>query len=210
MELNASAALIQIYTSATISQNIYPSELRAVLGDGESFYFDYKREKPFEYLDSIAWSDITDYNSTGGVPSFSTILTALNGFIAEANGNIPELTSYYDGSNLAAGTHYFASPSGQSMDGYNDMSLTGSLLDADGTVTLTVECTNDETVAGANWVQIYGYDTKNASDVNSLTVTNGTLTFAWDFDNMNYKYYRVVVVTTGATNTIIVKERKKI
>ena len=209
MELNVTANLIEIYISSTESQNIFPYQLDAVLSDGREFIFDYKREKPFEYLDSIAYADITAYNG-GGVPSYATILSDLLGFIADAQGNAPALTSYYDGSNLAAGTHYFASPAGQSMDGYNDMSLTGSLLDADGTVTLSVEGSNDETALGANWIQLYGYDTKNALNTNSLTVTNGTLTFSWDFDNLNYKYYRVVVVTNGATNTLIIKERKKV
>jgi hypothetical protein len=50
---------------------------------------------------------------------------------------------------------------------------------------------------------------KTDTNVNSLTVTNGTLTFLCSANNCNFRYYRWVVVASGATNTVILKQRKK-
>ena len=120
--------------------------------------------------------------------------------------------SLVDTTNLAADTNYYPSSTGATMDGYSDLSLTGKFIDADGTVTLTIEATNDEDTSGGDWIDITKafYDAENNTTGNaSYTVTNGTLTFAIDADNLNYRYYRVVVVNNGATNTIIVKARRK-
>jgi hypothetical protein len=119
------------------------------------------------------------------------------------------IVNLVDTTNVSAATHYYPSATGASMDGYKDMSLSGKFIDADGTLTLTVEMMNDEDTSGGDWVQVYGYDDKNNATVNSWTVTNGTLTFSNSFNNANYKYYRIAVVASGATNTVIVKERKK-
>lgn len=129
--------------------------------------------------------------------------------------NIADLDTKYvddslvDTTDISAATHYYPSSSGVSIDGFKDLSLSGKLLDADGTLTLSVEVTNDEDTATADWVKVYGYDDKNNVTVNSLTVTNGTITLAVSFNNINYKYYRVVVVASGATNTVIIKQRRK-
>lgn len=119
------------------------------------------------------------------------------------------IDSLLDTVNLAAATNYLPASTGISMDGFRDMSLTGKFIDADGTFTMTVEATNDEDSAAATWVQIYGFDTKNNAMVTSWTVTNGTLTFAIDFDNLNYSLFRVVVINNGATNTAELKCRRK-
>ncbi len=118
-------------------------------------------------------------------------------------------TSLVDTTNIAANTYYYPSSSGMAMVGYKDFSLTGKMIDAAATSTLTVEGTNDEVLAGADWIQVWGYDTKNNTLVNSVAVVSGTTTFAWDFDNLNYKYVRVKLVTGDGTNTIIVKARQK-
>ena len=112
----------------------------------------------------------------------------------------PHSFTVLDTTDLAAGTHYYDSASGQKTGGRSFLSLTGFLDDADGTITVTVEGTNDLSVPA--WVQLYGYDTKGATDANSVTVTNTNVTFAWDFDNITYRYYRVKVVNTGATNVV--------
>jgi hypothetical protein len=119
--------------------------------------------------------------------------------------------SSVDTTNVAAGTNYYPSSDGQLMFGYKDLSLTGKFIDADGTITMTIEVTNDDDATPANrdWIQIYGYDVKNNTTTNSWTVTDDTLTFAVDFDNLNFKYYRVVMVNNGATNTAIIKQRLK-
>ena len=117
--------------------------------------------------------------------------------------------NFIDTTNVAAGTNYYPSSLGRAMLGYKDFSITGSFIDADGTITWSVEATNDEDPVTADWIQIYGYDAKNNTTVNSMTFTNSSMTFAWDFDNLNYRFVRVKVVNDGATNTFILKSRMK-
>jgi len=117
--------------------------------------------------------------------------------------------SLLDTTNIAAADNYYPSATGMSMDGYKDMSVTGKFIDADGTMTMTVEATNDEDTTNADWVQVYGYDAKNNTTVNSWAVTNDTLTFAACFDNFNFSNFRVKMVNGGATNTGIIKIRRK-
>lgn len=120
--------------------------------------------------------------------------------------------SLVDANNVSAATHHYPSSTGATMDGYGDISLTGSLADPDGTLTLTVEAMNDEDTAAGDWIDVTKafYDAKNNTTGNaSYTVTNGTLTFAIDADNFNYRYYRVAVVASGATNDVAVKARRK-
>lgn len=117
--------------------------------------------------------------------------------------------SIVDTTNVAAATNYYPSSTGMSMDGFKDMSLTGTLIDADGTMTLTVEASNDEDTTNANWIQVYGYDCLNNAMVNSWTITNGTLTFAIDFESFNFSNFRIVMVNNGASNTAIIKMRRK-
>lgn len=128
---------------------------------------------------------------------------------------IDPLSSHYlneslvDTTNVSAATHYYPGATGDSMDGYADLSLSGKFIDADGTLTLTLEVMNDEDTSSGDWIQAYFYDDKNDVNVNSLTVTNGTLTFLCSANNCNFRYYRWVVVASGATNTVILKQRKK-
>lgn len=117
--------------------------------------------------------------------------------------------SLVDTTNLAAATEYYPSAIGMSMDGFKDLSLTGKFIDADGTITMTIEATNDEDSTNADWVQIYGFDSNGNAMVNTITVTNGTVTYALDFDNLNYSLFRIKLVTSGATNTVIIKSRRK-
>jgi len=114
-----------------------------------------------------------------------------------------------DTTNVTAATHYYPSSTGMPMDAKKDLSISGKLIDADGTLTLTVEMMNDEDTSSGDWIQVYGYDDKNNVVANSWTVTNGTLTFANSFNNANYNHVRVAVVASGATNTVIVKGRTK-
>lgn len=116
--------------------------------------------------------------------------------------------SIEDVTNLAAGTAYYPSSTGASMDGYKSLSLTGTLVDANDTSWVYLEVTNDEDQTNANWIQIYGFETKTNSALNVITANNATTTFAWDFTDLNYAYYRVKVVTGDATNTVIIKSRK--
>jgi hypothetical protein len=123
-------------------------------------------------------------------------------------GSAIEDVSILDTTNLAAATHYYPSATGTTMDGFSDCSFSGKLVDADGTITMTFEAMNDDDATG-DWIQVYGYDDKNNVTTNSWSITNGALTFAISFNNCNYKRVRVKVVNDGATNTIIIKARKK-
>lgn len=114
-----------------------------------------------------------------------------------------------DTTNVSATTHYYPASTGATIDGYQDHSLTGKFIDADGTLTLTFEASNDEDSATADWNGAYFYDDATNSTVNSLTVTNGTLLISASLNNMNFRRYRWVVVASGATNTVILKGRNK-
>ncbi len=119
------------------------------------------------------------------------------------------LDDLVDTTDISAATHYYPSATGGIMDGFTDYSLTGKLIDADGTLTLTLEVSNDETAAGADWVPVYFYDDELNVLALQKTVTNGTELLALSLNNNNFRLYRWVVVASGATNTVILKGRKK-
>jgi len=125
----------------------------------------------------------------------------------ERFGYAPE--NLVDTTNLSAATHYYPSSTGGTMDSWRDQSLSGKFIDADGTVTVTLEVTNDEDASSADWVTSYFYDDNSDLTVNTFTVTNGTLTFLASINNNIFRRYRWVVVCSGATNTVILKGRKK-
>ena len=93
------------------------------------------------------------------------------------------------------------------MDGYKDLSLTGKLITT-GTITMTLEASNDEDTTNADWVQVYGYDNKNDLFVNQYVITNTTLTFTLMLTSFNYSNYRIKIIDSSSTNTYIVKARK--
>lgn len=115
--------------------------------------------------------------------------------------------SLVDATNTAAATTYFPSATGMSMDGFSALSFTGKLITT-GTITMTIEATNDEDTTNADWIQIYGYDNKNDVFINQYVITAITLTFAMMFNGLNYSNYRVKLVDTASTNTYIIKSRK--
>jgi len=112
-----------------------------------------------------------------------------------------------DGTNLPIATNYYPSALWISADNYKNISLTWKMIDADGTMTLTVEATNDEDQTNADWIQIYMFDDLANAKANTRTITNWTLTFALSYANFNYQYYRIKMVNNGATNTFILKGR---
>ena len=118
--------------------------------------------------------------------------------------------SLVDTTNVSATTHYYpSSDPGFSMFGYKDFSISGKLIDGDGTLTLTVEGTNDEDTTSGDWHQFYGYDDINDTTANSWSFTNSTLTFYISFNECNYSNVRIKIVASGATNTVSVKLRRK-
>lgn len=125
---------------------------------------------------------------------------------------LPE--SLVDTTNLAVATYYYPSATGAAMLPTKDLSLTGKLIAAaTGTVTLTVEVTNDEDLT-ATWhdITMSGYRPDDNTIGNaSITVSNGTEEFAICFDELNFDYYRIkVVILVSAVNTVIIKQRKKV
>jgi hypothetical protein len=117
-------------------------------------------------------------------------------------------TSIVDTTNVATGTYYPGS-TGLVIGAYKNLSITGKLIDgAAETTTLTVEVTNDSDLVTGDWVQIYLYDVKNDTTVNSIAATNQTTTFALLFDNFNFTNIRFLITATAATNTVIIKLRQ--
>lgn len=105
--------------------------------------------------------------------------------------------------NVASGTIY-PSSSGIVLGGYKDLSFSGTLIDGVGeTTTLTLEVSNVGGATATDWHQVYFYDNKLDTNVNSFTITNGTLYFAGCADNIGaFAYARFVLTTTAATNTV--------
>lgn len=122
------------------------------------------------------------------------------------------MDSLVDTTNVAAGTAYYPSALGMSMDGFKDMSITGKIIEGDAvTDTIEVQATNDEDTTNADWITLYFYrvDTNAMANIITTGGVAGTYTFAMDFDNINFTYYRVKLVTADATNTVIIKMRRK-
>lgn len=132
--------------------------------------------------------------------------------------------SLVDTTNVAASQQYYPSALGMAMMGYKDFSITGKYIDGDSTVSvIMVQATNDEDATNADWVAIQG---QIQGITGAVTGTSGTLavglfttnitsstaqtvTFAWEFDNLNYRFVRVGLLPGDATNTAIIKARRK-
>jgi hypothetical protein len=120
--------------------------------------------------------------------------------------------SLVDTTNITAGTIYYPSSTGMSMDGFKDLSLTGKLIEGDAVLdTIAVEVTNDEDPATADWITVYWFNPNTNAMQNLITTASvaGTYLFTMDFDNFNYSYFRVKVILADSTNTLIVKSRRK-
>lgn len=123
------------------------------------------------------------------------------------------IDSLVDTTNVAAGTTYYPSATGMSMDGFSALSISGKLIDADNTTTLTIEWSQDEDSTNADWVDI----TKAFNDDNagvatsigaSIVATSATKTFAISRTMFNYNLFRLKLVTWDSTNTVILKARR--
>lgn len=127
--------------------------------------------------------------------------------ISKVGGNDTySLVNLVDTTNLLAGTYYYPGANGDTVDSYGDLSISGILTNSTGTITMTVEVTNDEVLAGANWVAIAGYDMKNSVMVTSQSAVSTSKTFAWDF-GMSFANYRVKIVTDTTADVVIIKGR---
>jgi hypothetical protein len=170
------------------------------------------------YLNGVATSiftvnDMYEMGVNGQQKSYDATLD-----VGKVINQSPDRASYVqdsllDTTNIAAATNYYPSSLGMSMDGYKDASLSGKFIDADGTMTMSIEVTNDEDQTNADWIDasLSCGDVKTGINViaSALTVTNGTLTFGLSLENLNFSYFRVKMVNDGATNTGIIKLRRK-
>ncbi len=111
--------------------------------------------------------------------------------------------------NIAAATNYYPSSIGMSMDGFKDLCLSGVLIDADNTTTLTVEVSNNLDPATATFHQVYGFDSEANANVNSVAAVSDTKNFVLNFDDLNVAWVRFKLVTGDATNTARIFVRRK-
>jgi len=138
------------------------------------------------------------------------------GTTADKSSEISPLDQHYieeslvDTTNLTASAKYYPASTGALVGPHKDFSFTGKFIEgAAETITMLVQGMNDEDTAAGDWITLYGYRDDLNSTVASVVATNQTTTFSWSFNDFNYKYYRVVVTPDSATNTAIVKLRKK-
>jgi len=105
-----------------------------------------------------------------------------------------------DTTDISATTHYYPDSSGVSMANYNNISCQFGLVDADGTLTLTVEAKIDDST---DWVDITpaGYELSTNSSGNA-SYTDTDATGIIDFDNLHVRNVRFRVVASGATNAV--------
>lgn len=112
------------------------------------------------------------------------------------DGVVNDIYTYHQTAN---GLGWWPGQAGGLMAGYAHLSLTGYIDGvADRTITLIVEGTNDEapttsaTPGQSDWIQLYGWRSDANANVNVIQVVgNVIVTFAWDFDLMNYKFFRI-------------------
>lgn len=115
----------------------------------------------------------------------------------------------YEANNLAVAT-YFPSEDGMVMDGFTDLSITGNLTDADDTLTLVLQVTDDRDATPANrvWVPTMGYRGDLGYNTNSVVAASGSTDFSWFFRKLNVVYARWRITPITATNAINVHQRR--
>lgn len=120
-----------------------------------------------------------------------------------------EDASYASGAQLAAGTHYFPSTDGAVLGTYRSVSLLGNMQIAAGSIIASMEVTNHESPSAADWIQVYGYDAVGNGTENFVSASAGNTTkFAWYFDDLNARKYRVKVYLDDALSSFTLKARK--
>jgi hypothetical protein len=108
--------------------------------------------------------------------------------------------------NVATGTYYYGT-----MDGYEDLSFAGTLIDGAGeTTTLTLDVSNVGGTTAADWMQVYFRDDKNNTNVNSMAATNETKYFACSAPGIgSFSDYRYLITTSASTNTVKITQKRK-
>ena len=122
--------------------------------------------------------------------------------------------SYYasfpidDSTNNAAGTFYYPSALWDTMDGSKFLSVEYTGIDADGTITISVEATNISNPVTWDFKQIFWSGDTVDARANSWTVTGWTLSLLVSFKEFNFTNYRVKVVFSWSTNSSKLDVRK--
>lgn len=159
---------------------------------------------------SLVAGDVYEVGINGNTKSYdlSTDTTKVSDITPESSKYVPD--AIVNTTNLAATTHYFPSSTGMEMGPYNNLSIGGELIDADGDITLSVEVANNADASTAVWHQVYGYDLVNNTTVNQQAVASGTTPYFMNFEGLNVTHVRFKVICSGATNTVKVFSRRKV
>jgi len=155
----------------------------------------------------VTW-DVYEVGINGAMKAFELNLNALLALIQNPDASYYQPVDLAGTTNVPAATNYYPSATGMSIDSFKNQSLTFDMIDADGTMTLTVEVNNDQALLSSNPIQIYMFDDKANAKANSRAVTNGTLSGAISFTDFNYQFFRIKMVNSGATNTFNLKWRQ--
>jgi hypothetical protein len=170
------------------------------------------------YLDGVAAAkftsnDVYEVGVNAQDKAYDPIIDVYK-FVDQApeSAKVPQ-DSLIDTTNTAAATIHLPSATGMSIDGYKCVAISGKAIDVDGTVTITIEETCDEDAATADFIDTTPswHNEKAAPNTGigaSITVTNGTVDFKIIKHLCNATFIRVKVVTSGATNTVIIKMRR--
>lgn len=154
--------------------------------------------------------DVYEVGINGPTKSYdsSTDTIKISDITPECSKYVPDVI--VNTTNLAATTHYFPSSTGMEMGPFNNLSIGGELIDADGNITLSVEVANNADASTAVWHQVYGYDLVNNTTVNQQAVASGTTSYFMDFEGLNVTHVRFKVICSGATNTVKIMSRRKV
>ena len=205
-------------TSLVLTSTAFTNEVQYGVADSKlangDYYFDYVTGKGTGKKADASIVMTADYEEmiSGNVGASGGALVELSA--TADTSEINPLSSQFNNSlvdvdttNVTAATHYYPSATGATMDYYKDNSLSGKLIDADGTLTLTLEVTNDEDAASADWNTAQIFDDNGGALVANVTVTNGTKLISVSMGDMNYRRFRYKLVASGATNTVLLKGR---
>lgn len=110
------------------------SEIKSVYPDGKSFFINYRNYPRTDFAFRISYDDLTDYNSTGGVPTYADLVTAFNSAVygqEEVSGgtDTPSAATYSSGVTIPAGA--------KSVTIVTDGSYAGNILGVAGVASTT-------------------------------------------------------------------------
>jgi len=189
------------YTSGTtLTVSDYSPQMETMVADDIVMIAQYDSSGE---LVKIFYKDQDTITMVGDVITVSgSTFTATDSFVLYTNVSkmasfeLESETSYVDTTNLTVADHYYPGATGEKLEEYNHLSLTGTLVCASGTITAVVQVTN-----GTDWIDAYGYCDSTDATAKSISASSGTTNFAWSFNKIGFKKFRIKVTPTNATNT---------